>query len=177
MCVAMFSTSLLSAQVPATGSIQKNGVPAVVPKPRPGGSLGTGKPGSGGNSLSSNFVLTVTVKEAERQLGEVSVLTSSSTVKTEVNLDTSSTPQTLSFAGMLQELEGGLFIWDYELGFRIPITTGTAVAAGSQLRTTTVEYQSFTSQGRVLMTIGRSYELLKAGGRVYSVSILPAAEG
>ena len=172
----MMSTCLLSGQVPSTGSIQKNGVPAVVPKPRPLGTTGSTKPGSVGASLSSNFVITVTVKEAERQLGEVSVMTSSSTVKTEVNLDTSSTPQTLSFSGTLQEMEGGVFNWDYELRFRMPVTSSSVVAAGSQLRTTTVDYQSFSSQGRVQIKIGRSYDLLKAGGRVYSVSILPSTE-
>ena len=91
-------------------------------------------------------------------------------------MDTSSTPQTLSFSGTLQEMEGGMFNWDYELRFRMPVTSSSVVAAGSQLRTTTVDYQSFSSQGRVQIKIGRSYDLLKAGGRVYSVSILPSTE-
>jgi hypothetical protein len=170
----------LAQERPVSG-IQKNGVPAVVPKAKPGMSptglpIVMNKAPGVGVRLSGNFLITLTVKESERQVGEVVVLTSSSTVKTQANLDTSSTPESVSFEGTLEEQESGLFAWDYVLGYKLPITTSTSGTAGSQLRTTIVEYQSYSSQGSALIRIGRSYDLLKSGGRTYSVTITPAAE-
>lgn len=177
---ASLSLPSIAQDRPGSG-IQKNGVPAVVPKAKPGMSptglpISMNKTPGAGVRLSGNFLITLTVKELERQVGEVTVLTSSSIVNTTANLDTSSTPESVSFEGTLEEQEGGIFAWDYTLGYKLPVTTGTSGTPGSQLRTTVVEYQSYSSQGSAWIRIGRSYDLLKSGGRTYSVTITPATD-
>lgn len=137
-----------------------------------------GAPSQGGESkaatLSANYTVTLTVLQDDKPVGEVVVLTASPKIVTNVPLDVKNAQASVSASGELSEGENGKMVFVYSLGFSVPVVTKSVVtpqAGGGVPMPGNVQYQQHQSSGSVLAKLGRPYDLLKAGGYVYRVTI------
>jgi hypothetical protein len=142
----------------------------------PGGALQPDSDPQPSESLSANYRITFSGKSDEKSLGELSSLTCSRNIMIEGPLNSSDTPTTFSVSGTLEEDEG-LIIFNYAISFRCPVITnpppGQPPVPGMSR---TIQYQDHTSRGILKMKPGKPYDLLRAGGNVYSIVVAPEIE-
>lgn len=147
------------------GSVRRMLVPNA---PVAGGNAEASKP------LSTNHRITFFGKAGEKALGELSCLTNSPTVFISGPLDDSANPTSFDVRGAISEREGGLIVFEYQIGFEVALTSGAPNAAPGAARP--IQYQRHSCSGSLLMRPGKAYEILKAGGCAYSVMITPEVE-
>lgn len=133
----------------------------------------------GGNkavTLSANYTVTLTVLLEDKPVGEVVVLTASPQIQTSVPLDVKNAQASVAANGELSEGENGKMVFVYSLGFSVPVVTKSGVQPQAPNNVPVpivgnIQYQQHQSSGSVLAKLGRPYDLLKAGGYVYRVTI------
>jgi hypothetical protein len=132
--------------------------------------------------LSQNYQITLSVTAHDKALGELSLLTCSPTVAVEGTIDLTENPTAITLRGGLVEKEGGVLVFNYSLLFTLPIVTNSQAPGPVQPgmpanMARNVQYQQHSASGAIRMKPGNSYEVLKAAGRTYSLSItLPKKE-
>lgn len=120
--------------------------------------------------LSSNFRLTFSGASGEKNLGQLSVLTSSPRVQVSGPLSAEDPNTVFSIEGTLSEKEGAL-IFTYSIRFTV---RAQPPAAGEGKPMPQPSYfVDHTASGTLLMKPGEVYEVLKSGGNAYTVSISP----
>jgi hypothetical protein len=125
---------------------------------------------SGSNLLSSNFRLTFSGASGEKNLGQLSVLTSSQSVQVSGPLSAEDPNTVFSIQGTLSEKEGAL-VFTYSIRFTV---RAQQPAAGEGKPTSQPSYfVDHTASGTLRMNPGEVYEVLKSGGNAYTVSISP----
>ena len=121
--------------------------------------------------LPENYRLTFSGQSGEKRLGELSTLTCSPQITITGTLVPEEIPVIFTVSGTLAEKDG-VVTFVYSIGFRIPIPAQTSQAGKDGERTVTnIVYQDQQCSGALRMKPGRSYELLKAGGTTYVVTI------
>lgn len=127
-------------------------------------------------TLNTNYRVTFAGKSDNKSLGEISTLTCSKNFLISGPLNSFDTPTTLSVSGTLEE-KHGLIILNYSILLRVPVVASTqpvpAVPPGSSR---SVQYQDHSSQGTLKMKPGKTYDLLKSGGNIYSIVLAPENE-
>ena len=120
--------------------------------------------------LKSNYRVTFSGVSGDKPLGELSTLTCAPKIELSGPLSSSERPASFSVSGMLSEKEGEMIL-HYQIGFSVPSSTppGVPVASNNQ-------YQQHSSSGTLRMKPGKSYEVLKCGGNVYTISISPESD-
>lgn len=123
--------------------------------------------------LSSNFRLTFSGVSGEKNLGQLSVLTSSPRVQVSGPLSAEDPNTIFSIEGTLSEKEGAL-IFTYSIQFTVRAQQPAAV--GGTPGTQSTYYVEHRVSGTLRMNPGEVYEVLKSGGNAYTVSISPEAK-
>lgn len=146
----------------------------LVPAPVPGNAAQTTV--SPSPLLERNYRLTFSGKLGEEGLGELSALTCARQVELNGPLDDGEWAAQFGINGMLEEKEGTL-LFTYQISFTaptkvvkpavVPMPGNAAPVPGSG----NVRFQQHSSSGALRMLPGRTYEVLKVGGAVYTVSI------
>lgn len=167
-------TIVLLAATPLVASAQQ----AVnqLPRPRPPVGPGVPAPKAGGEELKSNYRLTFSGTKGGKPLGELSTLTCAAQIQVSGPLEESETPTTFTVQGVLSEKDGDL-LFAYSIGFSLPVTSSTISLNGkdgeSRPRTTTIQYHQHSSTGTLRMKPGRTYEVLRSGGMIYTITVSP----
>ena len=182
IAVLSLSSLLVTGQqpIPRQPPSAVPGQPPVRVRPQPpGGALQPDSDPQPSESLSTNYRITFSGKSDEKSLGELSSLTCSRNILIEGPLNSSDTPSIFSVSGTLEE-EEGLIIFNYSIGFRCPVVITNPQPGQPQVpgmsRTTTIQYQDHSVKGTLKMKPGKSYDLLRAGGNVYSIVVAPEIE-
>ena len=157
-----------------------SGLLATGQQPRP---MAVPTPGAGrdltpkqSEPLSTNYRITFSGKSDEKNLGELSSLTCSTNIYISGPLSSSDSPTTFSVSGALEEKEG-LIIFNYSIDFRVPVvSTPKPVSGMPPGQNLTIQYQDHSSRGTLKMKPGKSYDLLKSGGNIYSIVVVPEIE-
>ena len=143
--------------------------PRAIPPPQ---SVPGGNPTSEqSEALSTNYRITFSGKSDGKSLGELSTLTCARKTTISGPLNSSDTPTTFTVSALLEEKDG-LLLFTYSIGFRVPITTMRPPQPG-QPPSPSFQYQDHTSQGTLKMKPGKTYDLLKSGGNIYSIVVAP----
>ena len=121
--------------------------------------------------LSSNFRLTFSGASGEKNLGQLSVLTSSQSVQVSGPLNAEDPNTVFNISGTLSEKEGSL-VFTYSIGFNVRIQPSVA-AAGERPGNLPESYANHSASGSLRIKPGEVYEVLKSGGNAYTVSISP----
>lgn len=121
--------------------------------------------------LSSNFRLTFSGASGEKNLGQLSVLTSSQSVQVSGPLNAEDPNTVFNISGTLSEKEGSL-VFTYSIGFNVRIQPSVA-AAGERPGNLPASYANHSASGSLRIKPGEVYEVLKSGGNAYTVSISP----
>lgn len=132
-------------------------------------------------TLGSNYRLNFAAISDEKPIGDISMLTCSSNLEVSGYLSkpTEETfPATsISVRGTLTEAEGGALVFGYAIALQVPYASSTQRAAPDvKAVMTTVSFANHTSSGTLLVKPGRSYNILKVGGVIYSVTITPESD-
>lgn len=126
--------------------------------------------------LPQNYRITITGKEADKPLGNLTGLSCTSAIMLEGTLDNADPPTLINVSGKFDDQEGSI-TFTYSIGFNVPVKSSSFTSGSKEGNrgntTTTISYKTQTCQGALRMKAGRSYEVLKAGGITYSVSITP----
>lgn len=122
-----------------------------------------------------NYLLTFSALAEGKSLGELTMLTCSPQVSVAGPLDSGATPTSFMVAGTLAEKDADL-LFSYKIDFSYPVATAAANPSPNNNSlplpgTGNRQYQQHSSQGMLRMKPGTAYEVLKAGGVVYSVTI------
>jgi hypothetical protein len=129
-----------------------------------------------GKLLPQNYRITISGKEADKPLGRLAGLTCTSAVSLDGMLDKSDPPTLIKVTGDFEDKDGSI-TFVYTLGFNIPVVINSLISTskdGSRTPvTSTISYKTQVCKGALRMKAGESYEVLKAGGITYSVSIAP----
>ena len=141
-------------------------VPPRVPRPRQ-----STQPVQQAETFGTNYRVTFSGKSDDKSLGELSTLTCAQNIHISGPLNSSDTPTTFTVSGILEEKDG-LLIFTYSIEFRSPITTMRDVQQG-QPQIANVQYHDHTSRGTLKMQPGKTYDLLKSGGNIYSIVVAP----
>jgi len=127
-------------------------------------------------TLSANYRITFSGKSNDKPLGELSSLTCSNTIRLSGPLSSSDEPTTFSVSGTLEEKDG-LIVFNYAIEFRVPVVStpqgpqpNQPVPPGGYR---SVQYMDHSSTGMLKMKPGKAYDLLKAGGNTYSITVAP----
>ena len=123
--------------------------------------------------LSTNYQVTFAATSEGKPLGELSMLTCSSEVSVSGPLNSGMTPTSFTVTGSLNEKDGEL-LFRYGIGFNYPVTTSTISSKPDGAVSSNVQYQQHSSQGMLRMKAGTPYEVLKAAGVIYTITITPA---
>ena len=158
--VLSVSSLLVTGQQPRTRAIPP-------PKSVPGGNPTSEQ----SEALSANYRITFSGKSDGKSLGELSTLTCARKTTISGTLNSSDTPTTFTVSALLEEKDG-LLLFTYSIGFRVPITTMRPPQPG-QPPSPSFQYQDHTSQGTLKMKPGKTYDLLKSGGNIYSIVVAP----
>ncbi len=140
--------------------------------------------------LSVNHRITLTAKEGNRPLGEISILTAAVSIELQGNLvsgEEGAPSIGVTLSGMLREPgPGGDFTADYSLSCRTTSTSASSVGRrvvtpgnGPQVQIPMplqMEAQAATGTGSLRIKPGKSYEILKSSGVTYSITITPEPE-
>lgn len=157
-----------------------SGAPQVVQRPRPAmpGFVGNSNASNAAKPLSSNYRIVFTGKSGDKALGELSLLTASPVVAISGPLDASPMPTSFEVSGTIEEREGGLIVFEYRIGFQVPVTTTIATNQSNVPGTSysSVQYYNHTCSGSLVMKPGKAYDVLKAGGNTHSVMITPEVD-
>jgi hypothetical protein len=123
-------------------------------------------------ALSTNYRITLSVKSGDKVTGDLSTLTCSRSIQVSGPIGDSEIPTIFKITGILDENEGKL-TFTYDIDFTVPIVN--QVQTGPQPANTlrNYQYQSNSASGTLRMKPGKAYEVLKAGGNTYSVTISP----
>lgn len=129
--------------------------------------------------LNSNYRITFSGKSDDKSLGELSSLTCSPNIVVSGPLDSSETPTSFSVTGALEERDG-LILFSYQIQFTIPMFTTTQQAqpasagqAPAPAPNRHIQYMTHSSSGILKMKPGKTYDLLKVGGNVYTMVVAP----
>lgn len=122
-------------------------------------------------AFQTNYRVSFSGKSDDKSLGELSTLTCAREISITGPLNSSSPPTIFAVSGTLDEKDGFL-IFTYTIGFRVPTVLAQSPAQ-PQPQPTRVEYQEHSSKGALRMKPGKVYELLKAGGNIYSIVVAP----
>lgn len=165
---------VLLAAAPLVASAQQ--MQNAVPRPRVPVGPGIPTPKVGGEELKSNYRLTFSGTKGGKPLGELSTLTCAAQIQVSGPLEESETPTTFSVQGVLGEKDGELQ-FAYSISFSLPVTSSTISLNGkdgeSRPRSTTIQYQQHSSTGTLRLKPGRTYEVLKSGGIIYTITVSP----
>jgi hypothetical protein len=146
-----------------------------VPRPNLPGRPGLNSPSAPDSpeTLSANYQVTFSATAEGKALGELSMLTCSPQVSVSGPLNSGMTPTTFTVNGTLGEKDGEL-LFSYGIGFSFPVTSSTiSPKTDGQQVVSTIQYQQHSSQGMLRMKAGTAYEVLKAAGAVYTITISP----
>ena len=124
-------------------------------------------------TLSTNYQITFSATSEGKQLGELSMLTCSPEVSVSGPLNSGTTPTTFTVTGSLTEKDGEL-LFRYGIGFSFPVTTSTTSSKPDGPVSSSIQYQQHSSQGMLRMKADTPYEVLKAAGVVYTITITQA---
>lgn len=135
---------------------------------------GLDSPPTSPETLSTNYQVTFSASSEGKPLGELSMLTCSTEVSVSGPLNSGMTPTSFTLTGSLTEKDGELLL-RYGIGFSFPVTTSTLSSKpDAQQTVSTIQYQQHSSQGMLRMKAGTPYEVLKAAGVVYTITITRA---
>lgn len=127
-------------------------------------------------TLSGNYRVAFSgVGEDGKPLGELVALTCAPRLTVSGPLNSGPTPTAFTVGCSLAEKEGDVLLMTYQIGFRYPVTT--SVAADSQKNGASfsnVAYQDHSAEGMLRMKPGTAYEVLKAAGVTYTITISKA---
>jgi hypothetical protein len=146
-----------------------------VPRPNLPGRPGLNSPSAPDSpeTLSANYQVTFSATAEGKALGELSMLTCSPQVSVSGPLNSGMTPTTFTVNGTLGEKDGEL-LFSYGIGFSLPVTSTTiSPKTEGQPVVSNIQYQQHSSQGMLRMKPGTAYEVLKAAGAVYTITISP----
>lgn len=125
------------------------------------------------DTLSTNYQITFSATSEGKTHGELSLLTCSPEVSVSGPLNSGTTPTSFTVTGALTEKEGEL-LFRYGIAFSFPITTSTISSKPDGPVAANIQYQQHSSQGMLRMKVGTPYEVLKASGVVYTITITQA---
>ncbi len=158
-----------SQREPVTGQRQP-----LIPPSR--GLIGASPPRVESKLLSRNYRITLSGKEVDRISGALTSLTCASTIQMVGTLEMSDRPTLISLTGDFTDEHGSITL-NYLMEFDLPVPSSYFARAskdgGEGSTTVVVSYKSQTCQGALRMMPGKTYEVLKARGITYSVSIAP----
>jgi hypothetical protein len=120
--------------------------------------------------LKSNYRITFSGVSGDKPLGELSALTCAPRIELSGPLSASERPANFTVSGTLSEKEGEM-IFLYQIGFSVPSSVPPGVPGAGN-----IQYQQHSSSGTLRMKPGKSYEVLKCGGNVYTISISPESD-
>lgn len=187
-CIAASLPTLADAQQP----VPENRRRLLINSPSaPAAPLGNAPAKAEEPYLSTNYRLTLAAKTGDKPLGELSTLTCAREIGLSGPIDTSETPASFTVRGNLAEKDS-LIIFSYSIGFSVPVTTASlvpavipkpapgagnapaSIPAPNTMRS--VQYQQHESTGTLRMKPGQSYDVLKVGGNVYTLTIAPEGD-
>ena len=122
------------------------------------------------DTLKSNYRITFSGVSGDKTLGELSALTCAPRIELSGPLSASERPANFTVSGTLSEKEGEM-IFLYQIGFSVPSILPPGVPGAGN-----IQYQQHSSSGTLRMKPGKSYEVLKCGGNVYTISISPESD-
>ena len=123
--------------------------------------------------LPQNYRVSITGKEGDKTLGSLTSLTCANAIVLDGTLDSADAPMLINLSGNFDDQDGSI-TFSYSIGFNVPVKTASLLPGnGGNAPLTTINYKTQTCQGALRMRAGKSYEVLKAGGITYSVSIAP----
>ena len=131
--------------------------------------------------LPVNYRITLSSREGEKQVGELSNLTCSPRVHISGNIDTvenlvpeNRIPVGCVLSGSLQE-EDGIITFTYDIGMQIPVPS-QRLGSGPNTVATAIQYKDVRCSGALRMKPGKTYEVFQTGGRMLLISISPEKE-
>ena len=102
------------------------------------------------------------------------MLTCSPEVSVSGPLNSGTTPTSFTVTGSLTEKDSEL-LFRYGIGFSFPATTSSISSKpNAPPVASNIQYQQHSSQGMLRMKAGTPYEVLKAAGVVYTITITQA---
>ena len=133
--------------------------------------------------LGANYRITFSGASGDKSLGELSALTCAPKIEIHGALNPAGTSTILHVTGTLEEKEGCI-LFSYAIGFRVPQVAADKAPSPSQPQPPKpaiagpaapgdVQYQELTATANLLMKPGKTYQLLKAGGNVFTVVVKP----
>ena len=123
--------------------------------------------------LSVNHRLSFSVKDSDKEVGELSMLTCSSEISVNGPLGDSDSQSLVTVNGSLTEEQDGAIILRYEIGFTIPVKMAMPAPGPGVPGSPGVQYQNHSSQGMLRVKAGKAYEVLRIGRTIYSITITP----
>lgn len=137
--------------------------------PQPGRPVLVGASSSVNESevLSTNYQVTFSGASEGKSLGELTLLTCSPQISVSGPLASGPAPTLFTVIGTLSEKEGDLIL-SYSISYSFPVTS---TPAPGQNAVTNTQYQQHSSQGMLRMKAGTAYEVLKAAGVTYTITI------
>jgi hypothetical protein len=124
-------------------------------------------------SLASNYRVALKATTADKEVGELSILSCSPSVSIKGPLSTSEMPTTLDFSGTLEEREGGTLLLSYTLGFQAPKPISTGGPPGTVHN---IAYENQGATGSLILKVGTAYEVLRMAGVTYTITISQEVE-
>ena len=123
--------------------------------------------------LGVNYQISFSATSEGKSVGELSMLTCSPDISVSGPLNSGATPTSFTVRGSLSEKDDEL-LFRYGINFSVPITTSALTSKqDGQAIVSNIQYQEHNSQGMLRMKAGTPYEVLKAGGAIYTITITP----
>lgn len=122
-------------------------------------------------TFNTNYRVTFSGKSGDESLGELSTLTCAPNISISGPLKSSNTPILFTVPGILEE-RNGLLIFTYSIDYSSAILT-TQGSRLCQPQMSNIQYQDHSSKRALKMKPGKTYELLKSGGNIYSIVVAP----
>ena len=128
-------------------------------------------------TLTKNYQITFAATSEGKALGELSAFSSSPEISISGPLNSDRLPRLLDVTGSLAEKDGEI-LFRYHIDCKIPVNTSNITTSGNtpsggtaSATSQSFEYVTQSSQGMLRMQAGTPYEVLKAAGDVYTVTI------
>jgi hypothetical protein len=117
--------------------------------------------------LSANYQVTFSGRSDDKSIGELTLLTCSRQISVSGPLASSPASTVFTVTGTLSEKEDDLIL-SYGINYSHPITLAPSP---NQPQLANTQYQQHNSQGVLRMKVGEAYEVMKAAGVTYTITI------
>ncbi len=137
------------------------------------------------DDLSRNYRLTIGLRQGDKPVREIVVLTASAQVRVSAVLEQDEATQgstSVELNGVLSEKEDRSLRFSYQVGASVPrisqtLTSRSSPADGPKNVATSISYANESATGVLVMEPGKPYEIFKSAQRSYTLTIEPETPG